>query len=856
MITENLKGKCSTIREVKDNLYKPGDAIIGGIFSLIYPQPFGVNFNEFPKRSREIFTAVIKNYQHVLSLIFAIGEINNNSKLLPNITLGSHIYDNLYDARITYEIMLDLLFTEQKNVTNYKDYMNIDVFAIIGGLNIENAKQMATVLSHFKIPQLNYGAFETTLRNSANLPSLYRMSPRETIQPMGIVHLLLHFGWTWIGLIVSKDGDGESFQKILTSMLSKNSICVAYLYRLEGSASVWDYAYLEEMSKLNSELLLTKVNVVIVSGDYNSLSGLAILLGKDEYDENIDIGKVWITTARWDFTQPISWFISPTKTYNGTFSFSAHREPVPGFLDFLKTLTHDKALMRFLCFFWGTAFNCEFNGENFAFCEHSRVCNGKERLDSLPTYTFETEMTGQSFSIYNAVYAVAHALHSLHSLKQKTILNRRRSENIKPQPWQLNYFLNNIHFNNGAGQEILIENGEVATGYDIVNWFIFPNASVLKNLIATISTNHDFTVSKGDIVWNSRLKQIPPQSKCVESCHLGQSKMVQEGKPACCYGCILCPEGTFSNETDAIHCLKCPEDEYANQNKDNCNPKVFNFLSYREPLAISFIFLAVSCMAITVWVMQVFIRNWSTPIVKANNRNLTCILLTSILLCYFSSLLFIGRPGTVGCLIRQTAFGILFSIAVSCVLAKTIIVILAFLATKPGNRMRRWLGQKVANAIVLSCSLVQVCLCTAWLLSSPPFPDVEMNSNHGQIILECNEGSMTMFYCVLSYIGFLAILSFIIAFLARKLPDTFNEAKFITFSMLVFCCVWITFIPSYLCTKGKNIVAVEIFAILASNTALLAFIFLPKCYVIVLRADLNSRKMSIEKKGLPISGKL
>nr|XP_028560320.1 vomeronasal type-2 receptor 26-like [Podarcis muralis] len=411
---------------------------------------------------------------------------------------------------------------------------------------------------------------------------------------------------------------------------------------------------------------------------------------------------------------------------------------------------------------------------------------------------------------------------------------------------QLNLFLKSISFNNSGGDTVSFdENGELASGYDIVNWVIFPNHSFFKVKVGMMdpwaSPGQEFRVNEKAITWNSAFNQALPLARCNDHCHPGYSRKKKEGKPFCCYDCAPCPEGMISDKNDMITCFKCPEDCFPNKEQDQCIPRLLNFLSFSEPFGITLSLLALSFSLITAFVLRVFTKYQDTPIVKANNRDLTYALLICLLFCFLCCFLFLGWPHTVTCYLRQTVFGVIFTVALSSILAKTVTVVLAFAVTKPGSRMLKWVGKQISHFILFGCSFVQVCICTVWLSTAPPFPNFDMHCLAEEIIAECNEGSVFMFYCVLGYLGFLATVSFTVAFLARKLPDSFNEAKFITFSMLVFCSVWLSFVPSYLSTKGKYMVAVEIFSILASSAGLLGCIFAPKCYIIILRPHLNTK---------------
>ncbi|XP_056418929.1 vomeronasal type-2 receptor 26-like [Hyla sarda] len=361
--------------------------------------------------------------------------------------------------------------------------------------------------------------------------------------------------------------------------------------------------------------------------------------------------------------------------------------------------------------------------------------------------------------------------------------------------------------------------------------------SVYTAVYAMAHSLHDmYATSKSNNLLTSFAPWRAPPSLCNEACEPGYRMAKREGEPPCCYDCVQCTKGEMSNTTDSRSCWKCSRFENSNINRTGCAPKDVDFLSYGETLGGTLTIVSLLFSIVTSVILGIFWTYRETSIVKANNRKLSYVLLISITLCFMCTLLFIGRPSPIRCLLRQAAFGVVFTVSVSSVLAKTLTVIMAFKATRPGSRMKRLLGMRLPDTLVVLCSMGEVLLSVIWIMLYPPYLDADTETD--TILLLCNEGSSTFFFLEIGYIGMLALICLGAAFLAKDFPDRFNEAKNISFSILVFSSVWVTFVPTYLSVKGKNMVAVEVFAILTSSAGLLSFIFFPKCYVIFIMSSL------------------
>ncbi|XP_041509297.1 vomeronasal type-2 receptor 116-like isoform X1 [Microtus oregoni] len=808
---------------MKQNKDKDGDLVAGCIFFLI-----GV---EWPVK-KDYFNHILniettaEHNQFALALAFSMDEVNRNPGLLSNTSL---VFDFQEGGCKPVSHLNSLMHLYKENpyiLPNYSCQKEPMCIIVLSGPDWATSAMLGTVLNFYESLQvlhLTYGPFHPILSNHEQFPSLYQMAPKDTSLAIAMVSLMLQFNWNWIGLAISDNDQGIQFLSHLRREMEKNTVCFAFVNMIP----VEMHLFQSRAEVYYNQIMTSSTNVVVIYGDTDST--LAVSFRRWQ---SLGIQRIWVTTSQWDVITSKRDF--QLNSSHGTLAFAHHHAEISSFKIFVQTLNPLKYTDEYLASLEWMNLNCKLSDSK---CKTLRNCLSNASLQWLKVQTLDMAFSDDSYDIYNAVYAVAHALHEMF-LQQADNWKGYYAHCLK-----LHSFLKKTSFINPVGDRVNMNQKEnLQEEYDIFQIWNFPYGLGLKIKIGEFSTY--FPHGKQlhlyeDMIEQSTGSRQMPHSVCSADCGPGFRKIWQQGMAACCFDCSPCPQNEVSNETNVDKCVRCPEDQYANREQNRCIPKAVVFLDYKEPWGMALALMALCFSAFTAVVLGVFLKHHDTPIVKANNQNLSYILLISLIFCFLCTLLFIGHPNSATCVMQQIIFGVLFTVAVSTVLAKTVTVLLAFKLTVPGRRMGFFLLSRAPKYIITICLFIQIILCAIWLRFSPPFVDTDPHSEHGQIIIVCSKGSETAFYCVLGYHGFLALVSFIVAFLARNLPDTFNEAKMLTFSMFLFCSVWVTFLPVYHSTKGKVMVILEVFSILASSAGVLGCIFIPKCYIILLKPERN-----------------
>ncbi|KAL3991807.1 hypothetical protein ACER0C_011432 [Sarotherodon galilaeus] len=821
------------------SLFKEGDIMIGGIFPILNKEILSTSTfdKEPPKVQCEGFD--LRVFRWTQAMIFAIEEINNDPALLPNISLGYRILNSC--ASPTNALRAALTLASGAEELDVSSHCPPAISALIAESGSSQSIAVAGILGPFHMPIISYFSTCACLSDRTKFPTFFRTIPSDYFQAKALAALVKHFGWQWIGAIQSDNDYGRNGILAFKEEVEKFGICIAFVGTILRTHTKDRFLKVVEIIKQSS----VKVILAFVpEGDFYPLM-------KEIVNQNIT-GIQWIASEAWiTASRPSTPEIYTA--FGGALGFVVKKMAIPNFKHFLTSISpYTDPHAPFVRDFWQIMVGCMpvLPGARTSTDDTTKRCIGNETLMNSDDVFFNVTELRVTYNVYKAVYAIAHALHQLvfcQPVGAKTVNPCVNLSEIQPK--EVIKSLQRVNFTNQFGDEVFFdENGNPPASYDIINWQLI-NGKVqhvtLGHFASAANGNYKLNVQEEKIVW--RTGKTVPTSLCSNVCPSGTRKAQINGKPICCFHCVPCADGTIANSTGAADCTPCPKEYWSNERKDECIPRTIEFLKYHEPMGIALTLVSLLGASLSLATMVVFINYRETPVIKASNFELSSFLLFSLFLCFLCPLTFIGMPTVWTCMLRHTAFGVTFALCISCVLGKTIVVVTAFKATFPGNKITGQFGHAQQRIIVCSCTLIQIITCVLWLTLNPPYPHMLFTYSNRTIVLECNTGSEFAFYAVLGYIGVLAIICLILAFMARKLPDNFNEAKLITFSLLIFCAVWITFIPAYVSSPGKFTVAVEIFAILSSAFGLLICIFAPKCYIIFLKPEKNTKKWVMGK---------
>ncbi|XP_067851824.1 extracellular calcium-sensing receptor-like [Heptranchias perlo] len=813
-------------------LYKDGDIVMGGIFHFhhhVVRQDEPHSFTVEPQSPGcENFN--LREFHQAQTMIFAIEEINTSSKLLPNVTLGYKIYDGCNSETLSVKAVMALIGMQNESTTDSSCTPISRLPAIIADAGFIRSLSETMLTAPFGIPTVSFSA---TCKGFGDLEfaTLFETMPSDSHQMSAIASLVKHFGWNWIGLIRSSSNYSSMQSEAILQALTRVGICIAFSEAFSETDSR------EKVLKVVNTIKRATTKIIIALA---TLADMEVLL-QEVVRQNVT-GIQWLGSHSW-ITIPI---LSPAENARflaGALGFVVPKARIAGLKEFLLQVNpYQSPENPLVNEFWEETFDCAMQNVTRSNPQsQARQCTGNELLHEINNQYTDTSQLRVSYRVYEAVYAIAHALHNMLSCGNNGCANMSDFESR-----QLLYHLDRLNSTDMNGSDVHShQNENWVPKYELVNWQI--SASGVAGIVSvgkydkSALIGRALKINEQAIFWTDGRRKVP-RGICSESCSPGTRKATRRGEPVCCFDCVKCVNNDISNVTDALSCMTCPLEYWPNQYRNGCILKEIEFLSFDDGLGCVLATFAVGGACLTIATTAVFYKYRHTPLVRANNSELSFIILLSLVLCFLCALPFIADPSHWSCMLRFTVFGVTFALCLAGILGKTVVALMAFKSKSPKNHMMKWFNPRRQRTGVFILALIQCLICILWITRSPPFPFKTPTYYQHVISLECQVGSVAYFCAVFVLIFLLTGVTLVFAFLARKLPDSFNEATHITFSLLTFCAVWITFFPVYVSAPEKYAAAVQVFAILASSFSLLLCIFAPKCYIILLKPEMNTRK--------------
>ncbi|KAG7495886.1 extracellular calcium-sensing receptor-like [Solea senegalensis] len=397
-----------------NGMHKTGDVIVGGLFTVhfISTDP-DLSFSSEPQQS-QCYSFDIIGFRQAQTMAFAIDEINRNSNLLPNVTLGYSLYDNCLQLGIGFRAALTLVSGQEEQVTLEENCVGTPpVVGIVGDSSSSSTVAISTILGLYRVPLVN-----------------------------AMIQILKHFGWTWAGLLISDDDYGVHVARSFHSDLGPaGGGCLAYTEILPWGDDP------AELRRIVDVMRKSTARVVIVF----AYKGHMINLMKEVVRQNVT-GLQWIASEAWSSVDVLQTpHLMPY--LGGTLGISIRRGEIPGLRDFLLQICPDLHHNNtdgnsMVNQFWEHTFQCRFAPPPAGWVEAGgELCTGQEVIENVETEFLDVSNLMSEYNVYKAVYALAYALDDMLQCEpgRGPFSNNTCAHLQRLEPWQGPFYLNGIH---------------------------------------------------------------------------------------------------------------------------------------------------------------------------------------------------------------------------------------------------------------------------------------------------------------------------------------------------------------------------------------------------------------------------
>ncbi|KAK9889154.1 hypothetical protein WA026_004428 [Henosepilachna vigintioctopunctata] len=438
------------------------------------------------------------------------------------------------------------------------------------------------------------------------------------------------------------------------------------------------------------------------------------------------------------------------------------------------------------------------------------------------------------FFTVDAVYAAAHAVHDI-IIKECGKEPFYLCDKLKPAPTgpQLLKYLRNVKFTGRQKTDVKFnKDGDAFGHYNIYQYQRHDEGKYDYRQIG--SWKEKLNLNLSSFSW--REINGTPRSICSEDCPSGHIRNYQDH---CCWVCVACREDSYAfNDT----CTSCKPGWAPNKNIDGCDKLQAQVIDWLSPWALVPLVFSSFGIICTLFTTCVFIRYNKTPVIMASGRELCYVLLSGVLCCYSMSFIILAKPTVETCAVMRVGLGLCLSVCYSAIFTKT-------------NRISRIFNRGVKSikrpiytspisqvAIALGIVSIQLVGAIAWLLIERP--DVrEIHPHPLTAVLTCRVSTFSLIMSLI-YNMILITLCTWYAFKTRKIPENFNEAKYIGFTMYSTCIVWLAFLPIYFGTNNdyKIQIVSMCMCLNISATVALGCLFTPKVYLVIFQPYKNVRQ--------------